>query len=410
MRSGDWANSGYGVQSRSLLPRLANLPHFGGRQAIAQFAWYGLHGGMHQVDGFAVYPGAADPYGNDVIAAHAKDFGANIVVTLIDAWVLNRIGERVKPALFLPWLPIDHDPVPDKVLESIADAHLPITYSKWGHAMLNRHNVPNHYIPHGIEPTVYHVAADRAAIAEFKRGLTGGLDQQHLTVMVAANKGYPDRKGFQQQLRAWAAFAQDKPHAWLYMHTEPTTLFGGIDMGALLKNLGIQQRVIFPDRYQNGVKGLPPEYLALVYNAADVYLGAAMSEGFGIPIVEAQACGTPVVVTDFSAMPELVRWGRSVPMLDRYWTPMNAWQALPDWVGIRQALEYFHSIWLDNGRDLPLTQRHSTMQAIHAEYDWDAIVRDQWTPLMDKLVQAAPPLDSRFQVAVPDAPQAEVAA
>ena len=155
---------------------------------------------MHQVDGFAVYPGAADPYGNDVIAAHAKDFGANIVVTLIDAWVLNRIGERVKPALFLPWLPIDHDPVPDKVLESIADAHLPITYSKWGHAMLNRHNVPNHYIPHGIEPTVYHVAADRAAIAEFKRGLTGGLDQQHLTVMVAANKGYPDRKGFQQQL------------------------------------------------------------------------------------------------------------------------------------------------------------------------------------------------------------------
>lgn len=398
-----WANSGYGVQGRSLLPRLANLPQFNDRQSIAQFAWYGLQGGVHNVDGFTIYPQASDPYGNDVIGAHARDHGANVVVTLIDAWVLRNVGKSVAPALFCPYLPIDHDPVPQLVLDSIADAHLPLTYSKWGHAMLTKAGVANHYIPHGVEPSVYRVLANREEIAKFKRGLTGNQDGGHLTVMVAANKGYPDRKGFQQQLRAWAEFAKRKAHAWLYLHTEPTTVYGGLDMGALLRDLGIADRVVFPDRYQNAIKGLPPQYLAMVYNAADVYMGAGMSEGFGIPLVEAQACGTPVITTDFSAMPELVRWGKAVTPLDRWWTPMNAWQVIPNWQGIHDALEEYHAIWVDNRKDMPYDKRLETSAAIHAEYDWDSIVRDQWAPLFARLAGEAPPLDDRFKMAAPDA-------
>ena len=47
-----WAASGYGVQGKSLLPRLADLPTVGGRQNVRVFAWYGLQGGAHVVDGF----------------------------------------------------------------------------------------------------------------------------------------------------------------------------------------------------------------------------------------------------------------------------------------------------------------------------------------------------------------------
>jgi glycosyltransferase involved in cell wall biosynthesis len=377
-----WAASGYGVQGRSLLPRLAKLPEIGSPEALAMFAWYGLQGGVHNVNGHKIYPQGGDPYGNDVIEAHAKDHRANVVISLIDVWVMKDTARKVHPAFWLPWLPIDHDPVPKTVLSALEGAYMPLTYAKWGHDMLEAAGVPNTYIPHGIEPSVFNVIEDRERVAAFK---ARNFDKPgHLTVMVAANKGFPDRKAFQVQLRAWAKFAENKPDAKLYIHTEPTQMYGGVDFAALTKALGIEKKTMFPDRYKNAM-GIPAEYLALVYNSADVFMGAAMAEGFGIPIIEAQACGAPVIVTDFSAMPELVRWGYAVAPADMIWTPMNAWQAWPSAPGITQALESLYEEWSANGNEWQMEKRRQVAASIHAEYDWDTIVRDQWAPLMTRL-------------------------
>lgn len=383
MRFGLSAASGYGVQGKSLLPRLADLPTIGGRQNIAMFAWYGLQGGIHNVQGFRCYPMANDPYGNDVIGQHAKDFGADVVVTLIDAWVLRDHAVKLAPALWLPWLPIDHDPVPDNVLRAIEGAHLPLTYSKWGNELLSAAGVRNRYIPHGIEPEVFKVY-DRDAVSKFRRERLG--NPEHLTIMVAANKGYPDRKAFQVQLRAWAEFAKDKPGARIYLHTNPATATGGIDLGALCNALGITDKLMMPNAYQYGL-GFAPEHLAMLYNCADVFLGATMAEGFGIPIIEAQACGTPVIVTDFSAMPELVRWGSAVSPADKFWTPLNSWQAWPDVRGIREALEMHYAEWHDNGRQWDAEWQRQVSAAIHDEFGWDSLIRDCWMPLFDELAQ-----------------------
>lgn len=354
------------------------------------FAWYGLNGGVHNVEGFKVYPAGGDPYGNDIIGAHTRDFQANIVISLIDVWVLRDIAKKIAPALWCPWLPIDHDPVPQAFLSALEGAHLPLTYSKWGHDMLEAAGVPNHYIPHGIEPTVYRVNADNEAVNRFKQEKLRGAE--HLTVMVAANKGLPDRKAFQVQLRSWAKFAADKPGAKIYVHTEPTTRFGGLDLPALITNLGIGDKVYFPNQYEYS-NGYSAEYLAMMYNAADVFLGAAMAEGFGIPIIEAQASGAPVVVTDFSSMPELVRWGYKVAPRDMVWSPLNAWQAWPDVDGITEALEELYAQWHDQGNRWELRQRLWASDQIHAEYSWDTIVKDQWGPLMTKLAgDVAPPV------------------
>jgi glycosyltransferase involved in cell wall biosynthesis len=376
-----WATSGYGVQGKSLLPRLALLPEFGSREALAMFAWYGLQGGVHQVDGFTVYPSAMDSYGNDIIGAHAKDHRADIVITLIDVWVVGGTGAKVAPALWLPWLPIDHDPVPQKVIDALGDAHLPLTYSKWGANMLRGVGINNTYIPHGIETSVFKIL-DSASVKRFRHDVL--RNPEHLTVMVAANKGFPDRKAFQVQVRAWANFAKDKPGARLYIHTEPTTYLQGIDFAALLANLGIADKVYFPDRYQYH-KGYPAEYMAMLYNCADAFLGASMAEGFGIPIIEAQACGVPVVVSDFSSMPELVRWGYKIQPADRVWSALNAWQCWPDVRGIQDALEEMYQQWHGLGRQWPDSLRLQTQQSIHAEFDWDTIVREQWGPLMTQL-------------------------
>lgn len=392
-----FCSSGYGVQSASILPRLAELPEFGGRDAIAQFAWYGLSGATQTLGGFKIYPAGVDPYGNDVIGAHTRDFDANLVITLIDAWVLKNTAEQIKPALFCPWLPIDHDPVPDAVLDSIQGAHMPITYAKWGHELLTKAGVKNTYIPHGIEPTIYTVNPAVDTVRKFKAEVmkcTG-----HLSVIVAANKGYPDRKAFQVQVRAWAEFAKDKPDARLYIHTEQTPMYGGIDFAQLIRRLDIGDKVFFPDRY-GYYRGFPPEYLAMVYNAADVLLANSMSEGFGIPLIEAQACGTPVITTDFSAMPELVRCGHIITPADMFWTPMGSWQAWPDVHGIVDALNEQYAQW-EQTKGWSMAQRLRTAAQIHGEYSWDNIVKEYWAPFIAQIAGEAPPTRASQQAAPP---------
>lgn len=52
--------------------------------------------------------------------------------------------------------------------------------------------------------------------------------------------------------------------------------------------------------------GLSGENLSLYYNAADVLIFPSIYEEFGLPPLEAMACGTPVVASNTSSMPEVV--------------------------------------------------------------------------------------------------------
>jgi glycosyltransferase involved in cell wall biosynthesis len=66
---------------------------------------------------------------------------------------------------------------------------------------------------------------------------------------------------------------------------------------SLAAELGISADVIF-------VGGVPLEEAARFYQAADVFVYPSFNETFGLPILEAMACGCPVVTSDTSAMPE----------------------------------------------------------------------------------------------------------
>jgi len=54
------------------------------------------------------------------------------------------------------------------------------------------------------------------------------------------------------------------------------------------------------------LEGLDPSELPAVYNLALVLAHPAWYEGFGLPPLEAMACGTPVIVSDTSSLPEVV--------------------------------------------------------------------------------------------------------
>jgi len=59
-------------------------------------------------------------------------------------------------------------------------------------------------------------------------------------------------------------------------------------------------------RAHDTFKGLSDAQLAILYNAADIYASSSYSEGFGLTLAEAAACGVPVVATDFGPIGEAV--------------------------------------------------------------------------------------------------------
>lgn len=67
--------------------------------------------------------------------------------------------------------------------------------------------------------------------------------------------------------------------------------------------------------YENHV-GLSREALVAQYVAADMLLFASTYEGFGLPIIEAQAVGRPVVTSNLSAMPEVA--GEAASLVDPF--------------------------------------------------------------------------------------------
>ena len=59
---------------------------------------------------------------------------------------------------------------------------------------------------------------------------------------------------------------------------------------------------------------VPQEELACLYRAATVFLYPSLAESFGMPIVEAMACGAPVITSSVTAMPEIA--GQAALLVD----------------------------------------------------------------------------------------------
>ena len=75
----------------------------------------------------------------------------------------------------------------------------------------------------------------------------------------------------------------------------------------MVRKLGINQEVIFTGY-------LPDHLMPLVYQAADLFVFPSLYEGFGLPILESMACGTPVVSSNAASLPEVV--GRAGILVD----------------------------------------------------------------------------------------------
>jgi glycosyltransferase involved in cell wall biosynthesis len=138
----------------------------------------------------------------------------------------------------------------------------------------------------------YRPVRDDSVLADFKR--QRGLPHRFILFVGTLEP----RKNLVTLLRAFAQFRRR-------MEDDYKLVLGGgkgwlhRPLFAAIEELQLEDDVLLPGF-------IPEEELPLWYNAADVFVYPSVYEGFGLPPLEAMACGTPVIVSDASSLPEVV--------------------------------------------------------------------------------------------------------
>ncbi len=102
------------------------------------------------------------------------------------------------------------------------------------------------------------------------------------------------RKNLARLLEAFASLS-NKEHELVIVGN---SWYRGSDTVALVRTLGIAPRVRF-------LGYVPREHLPALYSGAAAFAYPSLLEGFGLPVIEAMACGTPVITSDNSALKEI---------------------------------------------------------------------------------------------------------
>lgn len=321
-----WAPSGYGNQTAIWTRKLIEMGH-----EVAISSYWGLSGSPTEWHGIPVLPGFGHAYCSASLYEHAKALNPDIVITLGDIWVMDPNLLRELPVAH--WLPSDCRPM-SSADRSIVDAtgDEVIAMSKFGFDRFTDAGLNPLYVPHGIDTDLYAPGGDKAAIRE-----KFGLQQDEFVIGVNAANNDAVRKAAPEMFLAFAKFLVDHPDAILAVHAGVHSE-GGQDLEFLAESLGITDRVRVTDQYHYHAGMVSQKELADWYHAIDVLAACTYAEGFGLPIMEAQACGTPVITTKASSMEELNPYGIQIDGTP-FWNGVHkGWWIRPD---IQQMVDAF---------------------------------------------------------------------
>ena len=425
MSEAHFLSSGFGTYSKELLTRL----HKTGKYEIAEFASYGKPNAPKVP--WLYYPNA--PADSDQAALNeynsnptfqfgswrfdiaCLDFKPDIVLCYRDPWMDNWIEQSpLRPYFHWVWMPtVDSAPQKQEWIETFSGCDAVLAYSEYGgEVLLNQGKERINYIgcaSPGINPDIY------KPVPKHQHRIDLNIDPNCFIIgTVMRNQ---KRKLFFELMKSFKLFLNNTTNeiaskSFLYLHTSYPEKMGWDISRGIMEN-GLAGKVLmtyickvcgrfFPNMFQDALckckhcgnlsavcptvgLGLTVEDLAKIYNLFDLYAQYAICEGFGMPQVEAAACGVPVVATNYSAMRDVVKFTNGYPVpVKTFFRELetDAERAYPD---NEVCAEIFNNFFHQT-EEQRLAKSMQVRQSTITKYSWDKTAKvweeyiDTYTP------------------------------
>lgn len=294
-----WASSGYSKCCNHIVYGLAKYGHTMGVQSN-----FGLLGGVIEANGVKHYPQGSGFSEQELFINYSVD-KYDFIIAQYDLWVLGSAPNLIRQynVVFCPYVPVDHlliSPNLKRILDSCF--HI-VSMCDYGEKLLHEAGYKNvSKIYHGVDTETYKIS-DKSK--EECRTALGFAPNDFVVSMVQMNRA--GRKDIPRQLEAISIFRQQNPDIplKLYLHT----LLNQNDGDKLIDliNLNRLQDITRTPPERDYVLGFSEEEMSRVYQGSDILLHASNSEGFGFPLIESMACGTPVIAGDTTSMTEILK-------------------------------------------------------------------------------------------------------
>ncbi len=170
-----------------------------------------------------------------------------------------------------------------------------ITPSAWSKAGLIRSGVEGDRIavvPLGVDPQIYYPAT-----GDRRQSLRDSFGWSNYFIFLNIG-GQTDRKGIRPLLKAFAAVVDKYPHARLVLKGSELLYPSKNEIAEACRVVlnDAERARVLPRLIYTGSQ-LSFAEIAELYQAADVYVSPYLAEGFNLPVLEAVACGLPVICT-----------------------------------------------------------------------------------------------------------------
>lgn len=414
--------SGFGTYAKEVLKRL----HDSGKYEIAEFSSYRQPESVQNSD-WLIYGNApmnnekeyAEQHKNPVVQWGIQkfdlavlDFKPDIVVTYRDPWMDAYVAESpYLPFFHWVWMPtIDSEPQKNDWLYDFNRCDGLMAYSEYGIRTLEKQTNGRLKV-HGcaspaIDPVIFNIIPNKESHKE-----SLGLPSD--SIIFGTVMRNQKRKMFPDLMKAFKTFLdttdeETRKKSFLYLHTSYPEKMGW-NITSLIHEYGIGSKVLctyvcrackqyFCCHYRDALttcnkcgrfaaslpsvqNGIDHPELKNIYNAMDLYIQYAICEGFGMPQVEAAACGTPIASINYSAMEDVVSYTDGYPIEPILQREMetNADRSNSNNKALVEAMVSFAKQTKEQKKQQRLNTRNNCIK----RYTWD-IAAKSWEEYLDQ--------------------------
>lgn len=377
-------STGYGCVWNNLLTRWTKIkPEW----EFYHVGWQSRDRPHKTLEGYHILPMGKVEYGYDVVFSNLMKYEPDFLVTLCDVgWqsgFIDGVREAKKQGWRGKWVmytPIDTHSWAMGWDDIFKQPDINISMAKFGKQQMDLHNVPNRLIEHGVDLNDFKPVEDRQKVKK-----KFGMEDKFIVGFVGRNQ---TRKMIDRLLLAFSHFQKDKEDVILLLHTDEEPAGQGWSLKYMQWLYKIEDKLkltkVGLDVYAR--QGIGESTMNEIYNLSDVFCYMTGGEGFGLPGIECQAAGTPLLMTDCSTALDLCREENKIPVLkDSYGRPVcnvgtnGVDFKIPDDLAAAKLLEERYKEWKEG----KLEDRRKEAREFAMAYDWQPIA-EKWISLFEE--------------------------